>query len=73
MEVNMKLYHIYIETNKKDLLCINKQGNTPEIAEMSAYLELQRTQKVDGYKTLCIIPETKHTSKWVQLFERKLA
>ena len=69
----MKLYHIYIETPKKDLLCLNKQANTPELAEMSAYLELQRTQTVNGYKTLCIIPETQHTSKWVQLFERKLA
>ena len=69
----MKLYHIYIETPKKDLLCINKQGNTPELAEQSAYIELQRTQSVNGYKTLCIIPETNHTSKWVELFERKNA
>ena len=36
----MKLYHIYIETNKKDLLCLNKQANTPELAEQSAYIEL---------------------------------
>ena len=68
----MKLYHIYIETPKKDLLCLNKQGDTPELAEQSAYIELQRTQSVKGFKTLCIIPETNHTSKWVDLFERKL-
>ena len=69
----MKIYHIYIETPRKDLLCINKQGNTPELAEMSAYLELQRTQTVNGYKTLCIIPETSYTNKWVELFERRTA
>ena len=69
----MKLYHIYIETNKKDLLCINKQGKTPELAEQSAYLELQGKQSVKGYKTVAIIPETQHTSKWVELFERKYA
>ena len=69
----MKIYHIYIETPKKDLLCINKQGKTPELAEQSAYLELQGKHSVKGYKTLCIIPETNHTSKWVELFERKYA
>lgn len=69
----MKLYHIYIETPRKDLLCLNKQGNSPELAEQSAYIELQRTQSVKGYKTIAIIPETQHTSKWVELFERKHA
>ena len=69
----MKLYHIYIETPKKDLLCLNKQGNTPELAEQSAYIELQRTQSIKGYRTVAIIPETINKRPNVMWFEKKMA
>jgi hypothetical protein len=69
----MKLYHVYIETNKGQLLCVYKQGHSPTVAEQSAYLELQRTQSCKGYKTIAVIPEVVNNRPNVLWAIRKMA